>query len=161
MRLKLLPFLVFLLPLGCSEPDICCTVYDTGVLIEYVNANGENLFEIPGGLTENQITTYLKEDGKWVYYHGGGTEFPRGVKIVETPDGPLLQVAPGLTTDTEGYSELKLIFSETDIDSMRTKIETTGNLTVVSEVWYNNELKWRQGPTERKFQVVKWPLELH
>ena len=142
-------------PLACSEPEICCTVYDTGVLIDYVSASGENLFEIPDGLTENQIITYLKEDGKWVYYHGGGSDNPRGVKLIETPEGLALRVAPGLTTDPEGYSEMKLIFSTTDVDSMRTKIESTGNVTVVSEVWYNNELKWRQGPTERRFQVVK------
>ena len=155
MPRKLCYFIFLILPLACSEPEVCCTVYDTQVLIEYVNANGENLFEIPDGLTENQLITYLKEDGKWVYYHGGGSENPRGVKVIETPEGLALRVAPGLTTDPEGYSEMKLIFSEADIDSMRTKIETSGNVTVVSEVWYNNELKWSQGPTERRFQVVK------
>ena len=141
--------------LSCSEPDVCCTVVDVGVMIEYVNENGENLFEIPEGLTENQIITYLREDGNWVYYHGGGSAAPRGVKVTDTPEGKVLWLSPSLITDAAGYSETKLVFSETDADSVRTKIESSGNITVVSEVWYNNELKWSSGPSERRFQVVK------
>lgn len=155
MPRKLVYFIFLLLPLGCINPEICCTNISTDISIIYQNQAGENLFEIADGLDVNRIITYIKEDGEWVYYHGGGSDAPRGLVLQEEQGETYLVLYPSHTTDAEGYSEMKLIFSPTDSDSLRVKIESVKNNTYKTEVWYNNELKWDLNRTTEPFVVVK------
>lgn len=141
MPKKLSYFIFLLLPLGCIKPA-CCGLISTDVSIEYRNQAGENLFAIPDGIDLNRIITYIKEDGEWVYYHGGGSDNPRGLHLVEEAGEPYLILYPGDNTDAQGYSEMKLVFSPGDADSLRVKLEISGSAIYKTAVWYNNELRW-------------------
>lgn len=151
-----LPYLALtLFCLGCINPEICCTNISTDVSVLYRNPAGENLFAIPDGIDLNRIITYIKEDGEWVYYHGGGSDNPRGLHLVEESGEPFLILYPSHTTDSQGYSEMKLVFSPGDADSLRIKIKSVKNNTYKTEVWYNNELRWDGENTLEPFVVVR------
>lgn len=153
--LSILLLSVFLF--SCSDEDdkICCTVIDTGIMIKYVNDEGENLFEMEGGLEETDITLFVKVDNVWERHPGSGTDTPRGVKTVEREGETYLLIYPSTTFIEDTYSETRVEFRGYEADLIRTKIDKSHSNEIVSEVWYNGELRWEAYDTERMFEVMK------
>jgi hypothetical protein len=158
---KILLLLAAILILGCStdedEKVNCCTIIDTGVSIKYVNEDGENLFELDGGLTEADIAIYHKINNEWVKYYEGNLDYPKGFRIVEREDGTgtYLVVFPSTTIIENNYSETKIEFSKSDFDVLKTEIDRSNSNEIVTKVWYNDELKWEGNQTERMFEILK------
>lgn len=141
---------------ACSDDEkVCCTIIDTGISIKYLNENGENLFEIPDGLSESDITVYHKTNGEWVRYFKANMDSPKGITTVEKEDGTYLVVFPSTAFVEKNYSETKIQFSDTDADIITTEIDKSNSSEIVTKVWYNGELKWEAGQTERTFEIVK------
>lgn len=155
---KIFLLVAVLLITGCStdtEERDCCTNIDTGVSIKYLNEEGENLFEMDGGLNLTDITIYHKMDNKWIKYYKGNLDSPKGIKTIEREDGTYLVIFPGTSIVENNYSETKIEFSESDFDVLKTEIDKNNSNKVVTKVWYNDELKWEGNQTERIIEVIR------
>jgi len=141
---------------ACSdETQDCCTNIDIGISIRYLNAAGENLFEIPDGIEESEITIYHKIDGEWERYFKGNLDYPKGINKVGREDGTYLVIFPSTTLVENNFSETKIEFSSTDADILKTEIDKSNANEIVTRVWYNDELKWEAYETERMFDIIK------
>jgi len=143
------------LTISCTDDENCCTVIDIGVDIKYLNENGENLFDISNGFDFSKINAYHKNDGNWEKYFEGNLDYPKGLMLVERKDGTYLRIFPSTTIVENNISESKIEFSENDSDILKTEITKTNSNTIVKKVWYNGELKWESGKTERLFEIIK------
>ncbi|WP_029036996.1 hypothetical protein [Salinimicrobium xinjiangense] len=153
---KLLIVLSLILIAGCSKDEkICCTIIDTGVSIKYINKEGENLFEMDGGLNVADMNIYHKINNEWVRYFEGNLDDPKGISTVEREDGTYLVIFPGTTIVENNYSETKIEFSESDSDILKTEVNKKNSNEIVTKVWYNDELKWDGNQSERIIEVVK------
>lgn len=153
---KIVIILAILLIIGCSPDERdCCIIIDTAVTIKYVNEEGENLFEPDNGLTTEDITLYYKINDEWVKYFKGKLDSTKGIRIDEREDGSYLTIFPGKHIVAERYSETKIEFSESDSDILRTEITKSNSNEFVTKVWYNDELKWVTGQSERMIEIVK------
>lgn len=156
---KILSFiLIGILLIGCSSDDDiqCCVVIDTAISIKYLNENGDNLLDMEtGGINFSEINVFQKIENEWVRYSEGSSDYPKGVRIIEREDGKYLNVFPSTVTAGNTYSETKIEFSEEDFDIIKTEIDKSSSNTIVTKVWYNNELKWKAYETERMFEIIK------
>lgn len=154
---KIIAFLLIAtISLACSDnKNNCCTNIDTGISIKYSNQNGENLFEIPNGIAESDITVYHKINGEWKRYFRGNLDYPKGIATQQREDGTYLLIFPSTTIVDDNYSETKIEFSESDSDIIKTKIRNANSNETVTEVYYNGQLKWVTQNGERKFEIVK------
>ncbi len=143
--------------ISCSDDEEnCCTNVDIAISIKYLNENGDNLLEFEnGGMNFADINVYQKVNNEWVRYSEGGSDYPKGIQIIEREDGKYLRITPSTVIDNGNYSETKLEFSESDSDIIKTKIDKSNGNTVVTKVWYNEQLKWEAYQSERKFEIVK------
>lgn len=141
---------------GCSTDERdCCTIIDTGVSIKYLNEEGENLFEIDGGLNLADINIYHKINNEWVKYFEGNLDYPKGLRTVEREDGTYLVIFPSTAIVENSYSETKIEFSESDSDILKTEVLKKNSNEIVTKVWYNDELKWEENQSERIIEIVK------
>ena len=148
--------LIGILFTACSDDEKdCCTTIDIGVSIKYLNKNGENLFEIPNGLTESDITISHKIDNEWKKYYKGNLDYPKGIMAVESENGAYLVIFPNTTFVENNYSETKIEFSEYDSDILKTEIDKSNSNEIVTKVWYNGELKWEASKNKRMFETIK------
>lgn len=141
--------------MACSKDKDCCVNIDTAISIKYVNVIGENLFELDGGLNESDITIYHRINNEWLKYFEGNLDYPKGIRTVERGDGKYLVVFPSTTLVENNYSETKIAFSGTDSDIIKTEIDKSNSNEIVTNVWYNGELKWGGSQSERIFEVIK------
>tara|TARA_Y100000815_G_C13091502_1_gene405837 strand:- start:54 stop:524 length:471 start_codon:yes stop_codon:yes gene_type:complete len=147
---------LIMLLLGCSNDEKdCCTVIDTAISIKYLNAEGENLFEVANGYKLSELTVYHNINGVWERYYEGNLDYPKGLNTVETDGGVELIVFPSTNMVENHISETKIQFSESDSDIIKSQIEKSGSTEIVTKVWYNNELKWENNQAERAFQIIK------
>jgi hypothetical protein len=155
---KILGFIILMLLLNSCDKKavICCTNIDIGISIKYINEEGENLFELEmDGLNESNINIYHKINYEWVKYFEGNLDYPKGIRIIEREDGKYLVIFPSIVMVENNYSETKIEFSQTDYDIIKTEIDQNGSNTMVTKVWYNDQLKWEAYQTERMFEIVK------
>lgn len=156
MKKILLLFIIGFLFMACAdEKSSCCVNIDTGISIKYVNEKGENLLDIDGGIKTSDIKLYHKIDGKWVYYFEGNLDVPNGLIDSEREDGSYLMIFPSMNIIENNYSETKIEFSPTDFDVIKTEVKFSNVNTIVTKVWYNDELKWEAYATERMFEIIK------
>lgn len=157
--MKRISFLLLtLLLFSCTEdePMLCCTVIDANVAIEYMNAQGENLFETPSAPDLSEIDVYHKIDSEWVEYFEGNLDYPKGLRLADIEDQTYLVVFVNLSSGNDNISETKMVFPGGDEDVIRTEINKTGNNSIVTKVWFNDELKWEtENRSPRRFTVVK------
>ncbi|MDA7501931.1 hypothetical protein N8482_01520 [Chitinophagales bacterium] len=140
---------------SCNNDESCCTNVDTEISIKYLNQNGQNLFELTDGYSLSDITIYHRVNDEWVYYSEANLTYPKGIRTVDREDGTYLSIFPSTTIVMDSYSETKIEFSADDIDLIRTEIDNSNSNTIVTKVWYNQELKWEAYETEREFVVIK------
>ena len=155
---KLGTFLIIgIIIVACSSDNgkVCCVNIDTGISIKYLNQNGENLLEINNGFNISDINIYHKIDNEWVKYFEGNLDYPKGLKTVERENGTYLVVFPSIEIFENNYSETKIEFSQNDSDIIKSEIEISNSNTIVTKVWYNDQLKWEAYQTERMFEIIK------
>lgn len=153
---KILILIAVTLIASCTTDEkVCCTIIDTGVSIKFLNEEGENLFEIDGGLNVADIDIYHKINNEWVKYFEGNQDYPKGLRTVEREDGIYLIIFPSTTIIENDYSETKIEFSEYDSDILKTQVAKENSNEIVTKVWYNDELKWEGNQTERIIEIVK------
>lgn len=156
MKKLLTLLLIGLFWTGCSDKnENCCTNIDVGMAIKYLNEDGENLFEIEDGIKVSEISVFHKINGEWVEYFEGNLDRPQGISVIESTDGKYLDLFPSMTTNDNNISETKIEFSSTDSDIIKTEIDSDNSNTVVTKIWYNEELKWESNQRERTFEVIK------
>ena len=155
MKKILLLIAVTLIASCTTDEKDCCTIIDTGVSIKYLNEEGENLFEMEGGLNVADINIYHKINNEWVRYFEGNLDYPKGLRTVEREDGTSLDIFPSTTIVENGYSETKIEFSEFDSDILKTQVDKNNSNEIVTKVWYNDELKWEGNQTDRIIEIVK------
>lgn len=155
MKKILLLIAVTLIASCTTDEKDCCTIIDTGVSIKYLNEEGENLFEINGGLDVSDINIYHKINNEWTRYYKGNLDSPKGINTVEREDGTYLVISPSTTIVENGYSETKIEFSDSDFDVLKTEVDKKNSNEIVTKVWYNDELKWEGNQSERKIEIVK------
>ena len=152
---KILLLIAVTLIASCSTDENCCINIDTGVSIKYLNEEGENLFEVDGGLNIADINIYHKKNNEWVKYFEGNLNYPKGLQTVEREDETYLVIFPSTTIVENGYSETKIEFSESDSDILKTEVNKNNSNQIVTKVWYNGELKWEGNQSERIIEIVK------
>ncbi len=153
---KILLLIALTIIASCTTDEIdCCTIIDTGVSIKYLNEEGENLFEMNGGLNVSDINIYHKINNEWVKYFEGNLDYPKGLRTVEREDGTYLVIFPSTNIVENGYSETKIEFSNSDFDILKTEVDKKKSNEIVTKVWYNDELKWEGNQTERLIEIVK------
>ena len=155
MKKILLLIAVTLIASCTTDEKDCCTIIDTGVSIKYLNEEGENLFEMDGGLNVADINIYHKIDNEWVKYFEANLDYPKGLRSVEREDGTYLVIFPSTNIVENDYSETKIEFSDTDFDILKTEVDKKNSNEIVTKVWYNEELKWEGNQTERLIEIVK------
>ena len=158
MRKILSLLIIVLLASACSnslDPKNCCTIIDIGIAVKYLNEDGENLLDIPGGIKESDIKVYHKIDGEWVHYYEANLDYPSGVRSVPLEDGTYLMIFASPTIDENNYSETKIEFSEGDFDIIKSEIYKTDSSEIITKVWYNDVLKWESGVLDRSFEIVR------
>ena len=155
MKKILFTLIIGLSILACSDDNDCCVNVDIGIDIKYLNAQGENLFEIDNGYNESDITIYHKINGDWNEYSKGNLDSPKGIKVVNGENGKFLSISPSTTLDENNYSETKIKFSESDFDIIKTEIDKSNSNTIVTKVWYNGNLEWEAYESERMFEIIK------
>ncbi|MEP6262807.1 MAG: hypothetical protein ABJ092_14620 [Gillisia sp.] len=155
MKKILLLIAVILIASCTTDEKDCCTIIDTGVSIKYLNEEGENLFEIDGGLNVADINIYHKISNEWVKYFEGNLDYPKGLRTVEREDGTYLVIFPSTNIVENGYSETKIEFSNSDFDILKTEVDKKNSNEIVTKVWYNDELKWEGNQSARIIEIVK------
>ncbi len=158
MKKTLSLLLIGIFFMSCSSDDDkqCCVVFDTEISIKYLNENGDNVLDMAnGGINFTAINVFQKIDNQWVRYSEGSSDYPKGIRIITREDGKYLSVFPSTVTVSNNYSETKLEFSEGYSDIIKTEIDRSSSNTIVTKVWYNDELKWEAYETERMFEIVK------
>ena len=140
---------------ACADDNECCINVDIGIDIKYLNAEGDNLFEIDNGYNETSITIYHKINGEWNKYYKSNLDSPKGIKVVKGENGKVLNISPSTTLDANNLSETKIEFSDSDFDIIKTEIDKNSSNTIVTKVWYNGNLKWEVNNSERMFEIIK------
>ncbi|MCU4157459.1 hypothetical protein J1N10_15890 [Carboxylicivirga sp. A043] len=140
---------------SCSHNNDCCSVVDVGITIKYLNETGENLLEVENGINTSEISLFHKVNDEWIEYYEGNLDYPKGLKTEERENIKYLVVFPSTTITVADYSETMIQFSDSDFDIIRTKIDKSNSNIIVTEVWYNDQLKWDAISTERIFEIIK------
>lgn len=154
-NLILMLFLALLL--SCSTENGEGIVFETGIELSVINTEGQDLLN-PGfsdSYKEGQIKLFYKIDGELQEVYDSSLDHPRNFFIYKRPTEYRIRIFPN--TDKSKEISITLIqWSETDADTIRSKIERRGSITQVTKVWFNNELKWQISSEEESyFEVIK------
>lgn len=148
--------LIGLIITSCSnESEECCTNIDTGISIKYINQEEENLFEFENGLNEADINIYHNINNEWIRYYKVNLDYPKGIRTINREGETYLVIFPSTDIVVENYSETKIEFSQMNSDIIKAEINKNGSNTVVTKVWYNDQLKWEGAQGDRIFEIVK------
>ncbi len=139
---------------ACSHDKDCCTDIDTAISIKYPNEVGENPFNPDNGPSESHIIVYHRIDDGWIEYFEGNLDYPRGIRTVERTDGTYLVVFPNTELAENDCSETKSGFQGYDPDIIKTKIDKSSFIEIVTKVWYPDEKIDRQ-PIEQGYVPQK------
>lgn len=139
-----------------DEPENCCAVVDTDITIKYINENGENLLDGENSINFTDIKVFHKIGSEWKEYFKGNLDNPKGLTTVEINGEKFLRIFVSTEVNQNQISETKLKFSDNDIDIIKTELNLSANNTIVTKVWYDDNLEWDTNDnTTRQFIIVK------
>lgn len=142
---------------ACIKPN-CCTMMDLGVVVKYVDSDGNNLFDNDSNsLTLSDIVLYHKIDGEWKEYYESNLTNARGLQTSQREDGLYIDIFTSITYVEGNISESKIEIKGYPTDIIKTEVDKQSNGIFVTKVWYNDELKWdaASDKTSRRFTITK------
>ncbi|MEH0155927.1 hypothetical protein V6R21_17405 [Limibacter armeniacum] len=154
-------FLLFLLILtfGCSsDGKECCTVIDVSLLISLTGNDGTDLLnpEEPDHYDEASIDIYALIDGEEKRVFDGNLDLPEHFKVVEIDGQYYMNLFVNETADDDNLAVTYIKWNESDTDTLMCDFNKSHNNIILTEVWYNGELKWKVSDgDERVVNIVK------
>ncbi|MDH3322538.1 MAG: hypothetical protein OEM04_06070 [Flavobacteriaceae bacterium] len=138
-----------------NEPIDCCTVVDIGILIKYVDQNGDNIIDKTNGIESSKIKIFHHINNDWVLYYDSNMDVSKGFKVIEINGENYISVFPSDHYIDHQFSETRIQFSDNDFDQIRTEFDFSHGNTICTKVWYNEALVWDHYHGERKIEVKR------
>ena len=151
---------------SCESSDTMDNNYynlDTAVKITVVDINGNDLLNPNNAncfLEENIIIYYLI-DGEEEEIYDPNMDCPRNFCIYapDTADGKYwIGLTPNIVSDsTVGYGITYIKWNDNDKDTIKCAHRSGEGYTIVTKVWFNDELVWNEDDelTNRHIVIVK------
>ncbi len=139
--------LLLILLSACRRP--CCSIFDLDINISVKDSAGNDLLDpsFPGSFKKDSINIIYLVNGK-----RANLDYLWKFNIYQDSSGYVLRIFP-YDINSE-YSVSYIDWNQSDEDTIKCEIERTSNITSVTKVWFDGQLKWQAG-TERYFTIIK------
>jgi len=143
---------------SCDDEDQSMIV-DTNITLSFVDEQGNDLLntEVDEPIESDKIDLYKFLDGKKEQVNSANLDYPSGFMVYrdENMSRNMLEVLPSQFSQGAGTFEVLIDFDGAQGDMLKYEIEKTGRSEKVVKVWYNDELKWKEGEGRRYIEIVK------
>lgn len=141
---------------ACKPDDNQKLVIDTSIEISVTDQKGSDLLnpDNPDAFRKKEITLYYLKNGEMVKVYNPDMDYPGGFMLFEHQPEYRIRIFPNDTQNDE-RPVTYINWNGSDMDTIVCKFQRTGNTLVCTEVWFNDQLKWQQGQSERFFSIVK------
>jgi hypothetical protein len=144
---------------GCTTRK-CCDVIDTGILIRYNNAQGQDWLRTQQ-ITEAGMEIYFLCEGKKLRVYNATRDMPKSIRLFREPDTARtsLLLGPSDCYTSASESVTLLEFPDHSVDTVRCRSNLSGGNILCTEVRYNGQPRWnsqaQQTGKGRYFTVIK------
>ena len=163
--------IIFLLSLSilfvaCSTTDSSPgAVLSTDVTISYVTEDGTDLVnpEQTNAIGDQNTELYYLQNGETTEYFESNLDNPNGISVIEPNRLPSDHYGLKILANTipgQNQATTYIRFSDGTQDTLKAEYENNGNSdvngTVITKVWYNQEIRWStEEESERFFTITK------
>jgi len=151
IKLLLLSVLITLFS-SCEEKLCGCTVIDADVNIVITDSDNRNLLDpsTPGHFNKEDIRIYFVRNGQRQEAYAPNLDAARYFSINQTTDdnGFVMKLLPDLETRDSDITTTIIKWNETEEDVVTCEVRHSDNTTIITKVWYNDELGYDQNDTQ-------------
>ncbi|MEJ1236688.1 hypothetical protein WBG78_01085 [Chryseolinea sp. T2] len=146
---KLTLLTIFITIFSSCEEKLCgCTVVDADVNLIVTDSENRNLLDpsTPEHFKEDDIRIYFLRNGQREEAYAANLDAPRYFRIDQSgPNGEyMMRLFPDLETHNSDITTTIIRWNGSDEDTVACEIRNTDNSTIITRVWYNDDLGYDQ-----------------
>lgn len=129
-----------------SEVD-CCTIIDTYMDFRFQDSEGNNLIEV-NDWTIGDFKVYYFTSENWEIGNNN-------IMMIDREDESCLRIFASEEIVEDQISMTKLILPGDLEDVIKTELSVSGSNTMVTKLWYNDQLLWEVADSDDRFFTIE------